>query len=105
MVGELAAEMADFSVLTSEDPRNEDPAAIAKQIEVGLNKKGAQPGKDYLFIKDRGEAIKHAVSLAKPGDAVLLCSMGDYDVMYVGDGTIPWSDREAAKQALRSLNS
>lgn len=103
MVGEVAAEMVDFSVLTSEDPRREDPAAIAKQIEIGLNKKGAQQGKDYIFIKDRAEAIQHAVRLAKPGDAVLLCSMGDYDVMYVGDGTIPWSDREAAKQALRSL--
>lgn len=102
MVGELAAEMADFSVLTSEDPRNEDPAAIAKQIEIGLNKKGAQQGKDYMFIKDRSEAIKYAVNMAKPGDVVLLCSMGDYDVMYVGDGTIPWSDREAAKEAIRS---
>lgn len=103
MVGEIAAEMVDFSVLTSEDPRHEDPAAIAKEIEKGLNKKGAQMDRDYVFIKDRAEAIGHALRLAKPGDAVLLCSMGDYDVMYVGDGTVPWSDREAAKQALRSL--
>lgn len=103
MVGELAAEMIDFSVLTSEDPRNEDPEMIAKDIEKGLNTKGAQQGKDYLFIKDRAEAILYAVRMAKPGDAVLLCSMGDYDVMYVGDGKVAWSDREAAKGALKTL--
>lgn len=104
MVGEIAAEMVDFSVLTSEDPRNEDPLEIAKAIEKGLNNKGAQPVSDYVFVRDRAEAIKHAVAMAKPGDAVLLCSMGDYDVMYVGDGKIPWSDREAAKTAIQSLS-
>lgn len=103
MVGELAAEMIDFSVLTTEDPRHEDPEMIAKDIEKGLNKKGAQQGKDYLFIKDRAEAILYAVKKAKPGDVVLLCSMGDYDVMYIGDGKVAWSDREAAKGALKTL--
>jgi UDP-N-acetylmuramoyl-L-alanyl-D-glutamate--2,6-diaminopimelate ligase len=103
MVGELAAEFVDFSVLTSEDPRNEDPEMIAKEIEIGLHKKGAQKEKDYLFIKDRAEAISYAIKLAQPGDAVLLCSMGDYDVMYVGDGKVPWSDREAAKKSLKEL--
>lgn len=103
MVGELAAEMIDFSVLTTEDPRHEDPEMIAKDIEKGLNKKSAQQGKDYLFIKDRTEAILYAVKMAKPGDVVLLCSMGDYDVMYVGDGKVAWSDREAAKGALKTL--
>ncbi len=103
MVGEVAAELIDFSVLTSEDPRNEDPALIAKAIEVGLNKKGAQDVKDYTFIADRAEAINYAMRIAKEGDVVLLCSMGDYDVMYVGDGKVPWSDREAAKAAIKSL--
>lgn len=103
LVGKVAAELIDFSVLTSEDPRNEDPEEIAKQIEIGLNKKGAQAVKDYTFVKDRAEAIQYACQIAKPGDAVLLCSMGDYDVMYVGDGKVPWSDREAAKTAIKSL--
>lgn len=103
MVGEVAAELIDFSVLTSEDPRNEDPELIAKAIEKGLNNKGAQSGRDYVFIKDRREAILYAVKLAQPGDAVLLCSMGDYDVMYVGDGKIPWSDREEAKHAIKAI--
>lgn len=102
MVGEIAAKMVDFSVLTSEDPRNEDPAEIARQIEVGLNKHGKQAKKDYTFIRDRAQAISYACSLAQPGDAVLLCSMGDYNVMYVGDGKIPWSDREAAKKVIQA---
>ena len=103
MVGEIAAKMVDFSVLTSEDPRYENPEDIAKAIETGLNKFGAQSVKDYTFIQDRTDAIRFAVAMAKPGDAVLLCSMGDYDVMYVGDGKVPWSDREAAKTAIKSL--
>ena len=103
MVGEVAAELIDFSVLTSEDPRNEDPESIAKEIQKGLNKKGAQEGKNYVFIKDRAEAILYACKMAKAGDVVMLCSMGDYDVMYVGDGKIPWSDREAAKEAIKQV--
>lgn len=103
LVGEIAAQLIDFSVLTAEDPRHEDPAEIAAQIEVGLNKYGKQKDKDYTFIRDRAEAIAYACQMAQPGDAVLLCSMGDYEVMYVGDGKVPWSDREAAKNALNVL--
>lgn len=103
MVGKIAGELVDFSVLTTEDPHTEDPVKIAKQVEAGLIETGRSQGKDYTFVKDRAEAIKRACQMAEEGDAVLTCSMGDYDVMYVGTGKIPWSDRGAAKEALKEL--
>lgn len=103
MVGEIAGNLVDFSVLTSEDPRTEDPKAIADQIITGLAKQGKQVDKDYTFIKDRAEAILYACKKAKNGDIVLLCSMGDYDVMYVGEGKVKWSDRQAAKDAIKQV--
>lgn len=103
MVGKVAGELIDFSVLTSEDPRTEDPEKIAQEIAVGLKKRNKHFSKDYNFIKDRAEAIQYACKIAQPGDAVLLCSMGDYDVMYVGTGKVEWSDRGEAKKALKSF--
>ncbi len=103
MVGRLAAELVDFSILTTEDPHTEDPRAIAEEIEAGLKEKGKIMGPDYTYIEDRKDAIKQACQMAQRDDIVLLCSMGDYDVMYVGHGKIPWSDREVAKSALSDL--
>lgn len=101
--GEIAGRYVDFSILTTDDPRTEDPKAIADVIATGLQEHGKHSDSDYVFIQDRGEAIAKAIQMAKPGDAVLMLSMGDYDVMYVGHGKIKWSDREAAKQALQKL--
>lgn len=103
MIGDLAGRLIDFSVLTTDDPRTEDPKAIADEIIKGLAKHQKEEGRDYVFVRDRAEAIAKGVSMAEPGDAVLTLSMGDYDVMYVGHGKIKWSDREAAKMALKKL--
>lgn len=102
LIGEAAAQYADFSILTSEDPRNEDPEQIAQQITKGLTKHKKQQDLDYIFIKDRAEAIKFAVNKAQSNDVVLLCSMGAYEVMYVGDSKIPWDDRVEARKALQN---
>lgn len=103
LIGEAAGQLIDFSFLTTEDPRHEDPMDIAKAIEIGLKKKGKVLGQDYQFVIDRAEAIDQAVKMAKTGDIVLLCSMGCYDCMYVGDGKIPWDDRLKARESLRKL--
>lgn len=100
MIGELAGRMIDYSVLTTDDPRKEDPESIANEIIEGLKEKGKREDEDYLFVKDRAEAIAKGISLAEPGDIVLTLSMGDYDVMYVGDGKVKWSDRDAVIQGL-----
>lgn len=103
MIGEIAGKMIDYSVLTTDDPRHEDPRKIADEIIIGLQTQARREDEDFTFIKDRAEAIKHAIHLADPGDIVLTLSMGDYDVMYVGSGKVKWSDRDAAKQALSEM--
>jgi UDP-N-acetylmuramoyl-L-alanyl-D-glutamate--2,6-diaminopimelate ligase len=103
MIGEIAGRLIDFSVLTTDDPRTEDPEAIAKEIVKGLESEGKHVKEDFIFVRDRAEAIETGIKHANTGDAVLMLSMGDYDVMYVGTGKIDWSDREAAKRALKKL--
>jgi UDP-N-acetylmuramoyl-L-alanyl-D-glutamate--2,6-diaminopimelate ligase len=103
MIGELAGRMIDYSVLTTDDPRKEDPKKIADEIISALKERGKREDDDYEFVKDRGEAIKRGVELATEGDIVLTLSMGDYEVMYVGSGKVKWSDRDAAKSALQNL--
>lgn len=103
LIGEVAADYTDFSILTSEDPRNEDPEVIARHIAQGLKKRGKVENEHFVFIKDRAKAIEKAMDMAKAGDIILLCSMGCYECMYVGDGKIPWDDRVEARKALKQL--
>lgn len=104
LIGEAVGDLVDFSILTTEDPRNEDPRKIANDIEVGLKKKGKVLGRDYTFVIDRAKAIAHGVKIAQKGDIILICSMGCYECMYVGDGKIPWDDRLEAKKALKEYS-
>jgi len=103
ILGEVAGQLVDFSVLTSDDPRDEDPAQIAAEIEKGLVKMGREKGRDYTFIADRRQAVRHAFGQAQKNDVVVLASMGHYEVMYVGQGKIPWSDKKVAQEELRNL--
>ncbi len=102
-IGEVAGRLTNFSVLTAEDPRREDPVKIAHQIEKGLLKRGCKRDVNYCIIPDRREAIKFAFSKAQKGDIVVLASMGCYQYMYIGDGKIPWDDRKVAREELRKL--
>ncbi len=104
-IGEVAGRLVDFSVLTAEDPRTEDPVDIAHQIEKGLQKAGCKKGINYCIIPNRREAIKFAFAKAQKDDVVVLASMGCYQYMYVGEGKIPWDDRKVAKEELRRLKS
>jgi len=76
MIGDLAGKMIDFSVLTADDPRKEDPLAIAEEIIEGLSMHHKKPEKDYIFIRDRAEAIAKGIDMAGEGDIVLALSMG-----------------------------
>lgn len=101
MIGDLAGKMIDYSVLTTDDPRTEDPAEIAESIKEGLHEHHKKEGKDYEFVRDRAEAIARGIELANEGDAVLSLSMGAYEVMYVGTGKVEWSDKKAAIEGLK----
>lgn len=100
MMGEVAAKMADITVITDEDPRREDPVTIAEQIAQGCEKAGAKKNKNYFIVNDRRKAIQLAVNLAKRGDAVGIFGKGHERSMCYGRKEYPWSDQDEAKKAI-----
>jgi UDP-N-acetylmuramoyl-L-alanyl-D-glutamate--2,6-diaminopimelate ligase len=102
LMGEAAAKRSRLLIVTEDDSRNEDPAAIFDAIAGGAEAAGMRWGEDLLVIGDRREAIAEAFRRAKPGDVVLIAGKG-HETWNVGpNGLEPWSDREVAEAALRS---
>lgn len=100
--GEIAGRYCDLLVLTDEDPRGEDRAAIIAEIAEGAERAGKRAGDGYLCIPDRAEAIQRAVSAARPGDLVLLLGKGHEGSIIYADGAIPWDEAAVAQEALRT---
>jgi UDP-N-acetylmuramoyl-L-alanyl-D-glutamate--2,6-diaminopimelate ligase len=109
MMGEAAAELADLPIVTSDNPRSEDPDKIVAEIVPGLEKRGlrrmgvpkAKSGeKGYLVEMDRAAAISMAVSLAKPGDVVLIAGKGHETYQDQEGVKKPFDDLAEAKKAL-----
>ncbi|HEV7598773.1 MAG TPA: UDP-N-acetylmuramoyl-L-alanyl-D-glutamate--2,6-diaminopimelate ligase [Bradyrhizobium sp.] len=94
LMGEIAANNADTVIVTDDNPRSENPAAIRAAILAAA--KGARD------IGDRAEAIRVAISGLQPGDALLIAGKGHETGQIVGDRTLPFSDHEAAAAALAS---
>ncbi|WP_129626392.1 UDP-N-acetylmuramoyl-L-alanyl-D-glutamate--2,6-diaminopimelate ligase [Candidatus Oscillochloris fontis] len=101
--GEIAGRYADLLVLTDEDPRGEDPAAIIAELVEGAERVGKRSGDGYCCIPNRSEAIHVAIAAAQPGDLVLLLGKGHEGTIIYASGAIPWDEAEVARQALRSL--
>ncbi|HEV2706919.1 MAG TPA: UDP-N-acetylmuramoyl-L-alanyl-D-glutamate--2,6-diaminopimelate ligase [Pyrinomonadaceae bacterium] len=99
-MGEAAASLSDTVILTSDNPRTEDPEAIFADIEEGLR----ATRKPYLKIADRREAIHRAVSEASSGDVVLIAGKGHEDYQLIGKDVFHFDDREVAREALDSLS-
>jgi UDP-N-acetylmuramoyl-L-alanyl-D-glutamate--2,6-diaminopimelate ligase len=99
LMGEAAGIGSDFVILTSDNPRSEDPLAIMNDALVGLQKSAAK----YTMVPDRRKAISLALQEAAPGDIVLLAGKGHEKVQVSGESTIPFDDVEVARGALRSL--
>ena len=98
VMGRLASELADVAIVTSDNPRSEDPEAIAAEIVAGAE------GEVEVEL-DRAAAIGRAVELAQPGDVVLIAGKGAEQGQEFADRTVPFDDREAAKEALRALEA
>ena len=98
-MGEAAGKGSDFVVLTSDNPRSEDPLAIINDAIVGLQRSGAR----YKTEPDRRAAIHLAISEARPGDIVLIAGKGHEQVQISRSGTVPFDDRQVATQVLREL--
>jgi UDP-N-acetylmuramoyl-L-alanyl-D-glutamate--2,6-diaminopimelate ligase len=101
-MGLAACGRSDLAVVTSDNPRSEDPLAIISDIEAGLRTAGL---KNYKIEPDRGRAIALAVGMAGPGDIVLIAGKGHEAVQILKDRAVAFDDREAAREALRALNS
>jgi UDP-N-acetylmuramoyl-L-alanyl-D-glutamate--2,6-diaminopimelate ligase len=96
-MGETAGTLSHLVIVTSDNPRSEDPEAIIAEIEVGLQRTRTP----YLKIVDRGEAIRTAIALAEPGDIVVIAGKGHETSQVLKDRVIPFDDREVARAALR----
>ena len=95
LMGEVAGRMADITVLTSDNPRSEDPLAIIDQVRGGVPRDA-----ELVVEPDRRSAIERAVALARPGDVVLLAGKGHETTQVVGGVALPFDDRTVAREAL-----
>jgi len=100
MMAETSAELADFTVLTAEDPRTESLEGILEEMAAGARSRGGTEGETFWRVADRGEAIRFALKLARPGDIVLSCGKGHEQSMCFGQTEYLWDDRTAMRVAL-----
>ena len=99
LMGQISGKLSDFTIITSDNPRTEDPYKIIGEIEKGI--KQIQVDK-YAVIPDRGEAIQYAIDLARPGDTVLIAGKGHETYQILRDETRPFDDLMVAKEVLDS---
>ena len=97
LMGEAASEWSDFVIVTSDNPRTEDPDQIIKEVLIGIS------GVDHVALRDRREAIWSACRMAKPGDTILIAGKGHETYQIFGTEVHPFDDREVAREALRGL--
>lgn len=113
LMGRAVVTRSDLSILTSDNPRTEDPLAILRQIEEGVEKEGVTKyaigdvgkgfgGKGYVVIPDRREAIREAIKLAGPEDIVLVAGKGHETYQIVGTEKFPFDDRDECREALKA---
>ena len=94
IMGSIVEKKSDIAIITSDNPRTEDPLAIIEEIKNGLN------GKNHLIIPDRREAIFRAIELAEKDDIILIAGKGHEDYQILKDRTIHFDDREVVAEAM-----
>jgi UDP-N-acetylmuramoyl-L-alanyl-D-glutamate--2,6-diaminopimelate ligase len=99
--GRIASQWSDILILSDEDPRGEDPLALLREIAAGCPER--QTGEDLFLIPPRGEAVRRAFSLARPGDLVLLLGKGHENSIIYREFTQPYDEIQEAEQALAEL--
>ncbi len=97
IMGEVASKDSDFLIVTSDNPRTEDPDQIIREVLSGIS------GVEHVALRDRREAIGSACRMAKPGDTILIAGKGHETYQIFGTEVHPFDDREVAREALRGL--
>lgn len=112
LMGAVAARLSDLVIVTSDNPRSEDPERIIDEIRRGIvmpadriAPKGTQRGTPSLAIVDRREAIEKAIKDARPGDLLLIAGKGHEKYQVIGDKTLPFDDVDVARAALARRRS
>ncbi len=96
-MGRAVGELAELPILTSDNPRSEDPLAIIGEVERGLRSSG---NRGYRIVPDRREAIRRAIAIADEGSVVLIAGKGHEQMQIIGDRRLPFSDHQEAQRAL-----
>ncbi|MBT8363857.1 MAG: UDP-N-acetylmuramoyl-L-alanyl-D-glutamate--2,6-diaminopimelate ligase, partial [Deltaproteobacteria bacterium] len=115
LMGEIAARLCDLAVITSDNPRTEDPMAIIAHIVEGARRaKGRRyrpaelnngfKHKGYVVENDRKQAIRLGIEISRPGDTVLIAGKGHETYQILGSTTIDFDDRQEARKALRAVS-
>lgn len=102
IMGELAAKMADFVVVSNVDPYEDDPRQIIEDIAVASEKFGKIKEKNLFLIEDRRIGIRKALSLAKKGDIVIITGKGAEQSIIINGKKAPWDDRKVVREELRN---
>ncbi len=98
-MGEVAGRNSDFVIITSDNPRTENPLKIIEEIEVGVKSIDCE----YLIVSDRRDAIFQALKKARANDVVLIAGKGHENYQIIGDDKFDFDDREVALEALKQM--
>ena len=96
IMGEIAGKLSDYCIITSDNPRTEDPALIIRQIEEGIKKTDCE----YVTILNRREAISYALSIGEKGDCIILAGKGHETYQIIGKEKIDFDERDVIKEIL-----
>ncbi|OGO79009.1 MAG: UDP-N-acetylmuramoyl-L-alanyl-D-glutamate--2,6-diaminopimelate ligase [Clostridiales bacterium GWB2_37_7] len=97
IMGEVAGRLSDYCVITSDNPRSEEPESIIKQVEQGIRNTNC----DYICIENRKDAIKYALTIARQKDVVLLAGKGHETYQVLKDSTVHFDEREIISELIR----
>jgi UDP-N-acetylmuramoyl-L-alanyl-D-glutamate--2,6-diaminopimelate ligase len=99
LMGMVAARMSDVVVITSDNPRTEDPLRIIEEVKLGAEPEMRQGNAEVVAMPDRRAAILHSIDRASTGDVVLIAGKGHEDYQILGTTKIHFDDREEAAEA------
>lgn len=100
LMAEVSARLADFTILTAEDPRTESLTDILVTMAQGCISQGGVEGQTFIRVPDRGQALLQACQMAQAGDIVIACGKGHEQSMCFGTTEYPWDDRDSLRAAI-----